>query len=103
EQRTKIDFVCFICHLFTTVYAQVKVLHLVLDNLNTHFASAFQEVLGAEDAALVLGRIQFHYTPKHASWLNVAEIEIGVMEKQCTGGRRIAGREPLASEVAAWE
>jgi hypothetical protein len=101
-QRTKVDFVCFICHLLRTVYATVKVLHLVLDNLNTHFASAFREVLGAEEAAIVLARIQFHYTPKHASWLNVAEIEIGIMEKQCTG-RRIAERESLASEVAAWE
>jgi hypothetical protein len=102
ERRTKADFVHFICHLLNTVYAGVIVLHLVVDNLNTHFASAFQEILGAEAAAAVLARIQFHYTPKHASWLNVAEIEIGVMEKQCTG-RRIADRESLASEVAAWQ
>jgi hypothetical protein len=103
EQRTKVDFVCFICHLLHTVYATVKVLHLVLDNLNTHFASAFQEVLGVQEATGVLNRIHLHYTPKHASWLNVAEIEIGIMEKQCTGGRRMAEHESLASEVAVWE
>jgi hypothetical protein len=102
ERRTKADFVHFVCHLLNTVYASVIVLHLVLDNLNTHFASAFQEVLGAEAAAVVLARLQFHYTPKHASWLNVAEIEIGVMEKQCTG-RRLADRQCLASEVTAWQ
>jgi hypothetical protein len=59
-------------------------------------------VLGAEQAALVLARIDFHYTPKHASWLNMAEVEIGVLEKQCTG-RRIPTEAMLQSEVAAWQ
>jgi hypothetical protein len=102
NRRTKTDFVHFICGLLNTVYAQVQLLHLVLDNLNTHFRAAFEEVLGVEGAVGVLARIQFHYTPKHASWLNMAELEIGIMEKQCTG-RRIEDQPLLANEIAAWQ
>jgi hypothetical protein len=102
ERRTKADFVHFICGLLNTAYATVLMLHLVVDNLNTHFRSSFEEVLGIEVAATVLARIQFHYTPKHASWLNMAEVEIGILEKQCIG-RRIADQASMANEVAAWE
>lgn len=101
-RRTKADFVHFICGLLNTVYATVVRLHLVVDNLNTHFRSSFEAVLGVEAAAAVLARIQFHYTPKHASWLNLAEVEIGIMEQQCTG-RRIADPGSIASEVAVWQ
>jgi hypothetical protein len=101
-RRTKADFVHFICGLLQTVYAAAVVLHLVVDNLNIHCAKAFEDVLGTEAAAPVLARLQFHYTPKHASWLNVAELEIGIMEKQCTG-QRIADQESMASTVAAWQ
>lgn len=101
-RRTKKDFVTFVLYLLQIVYASARKLHLVVDNLNTHFAGSFVEVLGAEQAALVLARIEFHYTPKHASWLNMAELEIGVMERQCTG-RRISTEAMLQSEVAAWQ
>ena len=101
-RRTKKDFVAFVLYLLQAVYASAHKVHLVMDNLNTHFAKSFIEVLGAEEAALVLARIDFHYTPKHASWLNMAEVEIGVMEKQCTG-RRIPTEAMLQSEVAAWQ
>jgi len=101
-RRTKADFVQFICGLLNTVYATAQVLHLVMDNLNTHFRSSFEEVLDKEASAIVLGRIEFHYTPKHASWLNMAELEIGIMEKQCTG-RRIQDPETLANEIAVWQ
>ena len=101
-RRTKKDFVAFVLYLLQGVYASARKVHLVVDNLNTHFAKSFIEVLGAEKAALVLARIDFHYTPKHASWLNMAEVEIGVMEKQCTG-RRIPTEAMLQSEVAAWQ
>jgi hypothetical protein len=101
-RRTKKDFVTFVLYLLQVVYASARKLHLVVDNLNTHFARSFVEVLGAEEAALVLSRIDFHYTPKHASWLNMAEVEIGVMEKQCTG-RRIPTEAVLQSEIAAWQ
>jgi hypothetical protein len=101
-RRTKKDFVTFVLHLVQGVYASARKVHLVLDNLNTHFTKSFVEVLGAEKAAVVLERIHFHYTPKHASWLNMAEVEIGVLEKQCTG-RRIPTEAILQSEVAAWQ
>lgn len=101
-RRAKPDFVAFICGLLDTVYASVQKIHLVVDNLNTHFARCFEEVLGPQATALVLARLEFHYTPKHASWLNMAELEIGIMEKQCTG-RRLASSEIVAAELAAWQ
>jgi hypothetical protein len=101
-RRTKLDFVKFIGRLVETVYAQAGKIHLVLDNLNTHFRSSFIEVLGAEQAAGFLARVEFHYTPKHASWLNMAEIEIGILERQCID-RRMPSETVLASEVAAWQ
>jgi hypothetical protein len=101
-RRTKADFVQFVGGLLRTVYAGVGKLHLVLDNLNTHFRASFEQVLGPVAAAALLERVEFHYTPKHASWLNMAELEIGIMDRQCTG-RRLAGEKLLVSEVAAWE
>ena len=61
-------------------------IHLVLDNLNTHFRKCFEEVLGVKVAHKLLRRVVFHYTPKHASWLNMAEIEIGILDRQCLIG-----------------
>ena len=102
SRRTKSDFVGFVKHLVDGVYQGAQQVHLVLDNLNTHFRGSFEEVLGVERAEQFLRRVQFHYTPKHASWLNMAEIEIGIMERQCTG-RRMGTESVLASEVAAWQ
>ena len=79
-RRTKPDFVQFIGRLVEKVYAGAQKIHLVMDNLNTHFRSSFVEVLGVERAEQMLERVEFHYTLKHASWLNMAEIEIGVMD-----------------------
>lgn len=76
--------------------------HLVLDNLNTHLRASFEEVLGVKTAATLLRRIEFHYTPHHASWLNVAEIEIGILQRQCLA-RCAAEQATLATEVAAWQ
>jgi hypothetical protein len=101
-RRTKADFVQFVAGLLATAYAGVRKLHLVLDNLNTHFRASFEEVLGPTAAAMLLARVEFHYTPKHASWLNMAELEIGIMERQCTG-RRWSSAGLLASELAAWQ
>lgn len=102
RRRTKPDFVAFIRFLALEVYAQARKIHLVLDNLNTHFRASFEEVMGVEAAAAFLSRFQFHYTPKHASWLNMAEIEIGILDRQCIG-RRIGDEESLRTEVLAWE
>lgn len=101
-RRTKPDFVQFIGRLVEKVYEGAQKIHLVMDNLNTHFRSSFVEVLGVKRAEQMLERVEFHYTPKHASWLNMAEIEIGVMDRQCIGGR-LANEAMLKSEVAAWK
>ena len=101
-RRTKSDFVQFISHLVKKVYTGAQKIHLVLDNLNTHFRSSFEEVLGVKRATKLLERVEFHYTPKHASWLNMAEIEIGIMDRQCTG-RRLPNEQTLRSEVVAWK
>ena len=101
-RRTKVDFVNFMDQLVGSIYGKARKIHFVLDNLNTHFRSSFVEVLGESQAALMLKRVEFHYTPKHASWLNMAEIEIGIMERQCTN-RRIGTEVMLKSEVAAWQ
>lgn len=102
RRRTKPDFVTFVQYLASEVYAQARKIHLVLDNLNTHFRAAFEQVMGSEAAAVFLARLEFHYTPKHASWLNMAEIEIGILDRQCTG-RRIGDETRLCAEVLAWE
>jgi len=102
ERRTKADFVAFVSELLSGLYATARRVHLVLDNLNTHFRKCFEDVLGKRAAAQLLRRVQFHYTPTHASWLNMAEIEIGVLSRQCLD-RRIADRQSLCCEVGAWQ
>ena len=87
DRRTKPDFVAFVQHLLEQVYAKARRVHLVMDNLNTHFRKSFEEVLGVKAAKKLLRRVVFHYTPKHASWLNMAEIEIGVLDRQCLNRR----------------
>jgi len=100
--RKKADFVCFIRQLLHGRYRRAKRVHLVVDNLNTHFAKVFVDVLGQKRAQTLLRRIVFHYTPKHGSWLNMAEIEIGILDKQCLN-RRIATEAELVAEVQAWQ
>lgn len=101
SRRTKRDFAKFIRHLVDKVYPDAEILRLVVDNLNTHCEDAFHEMYGAEEAKRILGRVEFHYTPTHASWLNVAEIEIGVMDTECTR-KRIGEKGLLRKEVGAW-
>ena len=102
DRRTKPDFVAFVRYLLEQVYATARRVHLVLDNLNTHFRKCFEDVLGVKEAQTLLRRVVFHYTPKHASWLNMAEIEIGVLDRQCLD-RRWPNRATLVTEVEAWE
>ncbi len=102
SRRTKKDFAKFVKHLVDKVYPDAERLHLVLDNLNTHNESSFYEMYDKEEAERILDKIKFHYTPKHASWLNVAEVEIGVMDAECTK-RRIPDKDLLRQEVMAWE
>src|SRR5260370_25816436 len=101
-RRTKVDFVAFVCRMLRRGYSHARKVHLVLDNLNVHLRESFEEVLGMKTAAPLLRRIEFHYTPNHASWLNMAEIEIGVLQRQCLA-RCAAERSALATEAAAWQ
>jgi hypothetical protein len=101
-QRKKQDFVSFIRQLLQGRYRRAKRVHLVLDNLNTHFAKVFEDVLGQKRAQTLLRRLVFHYTPTHGSWLNMAEIEIGILDKQCLK-RRIATEADLVAGVQAWQ
>lgn len=102
DHRGKTDFVAFIDELLTHIYAKARRVHLVLDNLNIHFRKSFEDVLGKRAATALLRRVQFHHTPKHASWLNMAEIEIGILSRQCLD-RRIPNSRTLQHEVDAWQ
>lgn len=98
--RTNIDFAEFMREL-VLFYPCAEKLRIVIDNLSTHSKKAFYDTFEKEEAERILSNIEFHYTPKHASWLNVAEIEIGVMDGECTD-RRIKNISYLKSEVQAW-
>ena len=102
DRRAKPDLVAFVRYLLEQVYATARRVHLVMDNLNTHFRKCFEEVLGLKEARALLRRVVFHYTPKHASWLNMAEIEIGILDRQCLD-RRLPNRAALVAEVDAWQ
>src|SRR5712691_11473525 len=83
-------------------YPDAPLIRVVLDNLSTHSAGALYDAFPAAQARRVLKRLEFHHTPKHASWLNMVEIEIGVLRGQCLD-RRIDDKQRLVSEIAAWE
>jgi DDE superfamily endonuclease len=83
-------------------YPRAELIRVVLDNLSTHSPGALYEAFPAPEAHRVLRRLEFHYTPKHASWLNMVEIEIGVLRGQCLD-RRLDDRRQLVAEIAAWE
>ena len=101
QQRTKKDYALFM-KLLAEYYPKAKTIYVVQDNLNTHSAGAFYETLPAHEAHTLAQRFEFHYTPKKASWLNMAEIELSVLSKQCLD-RRIPTIKELATEVKAFE
>lgn len=101
EQRRKKDYAEFVDQLVELEYPNAKKIRLVADNLNTHFTTSFYETFSKKKANKLLKRIEFYYTPKHASWLNMAEIEINSMDKQCTGGR-IENENILKKEITIW-
>lgn len=102
ERRTRVDFAEFLRWLSNEVYPTAEKIVLVVDNLNTHVAGAFYEAFTPEEAHRLVQRFEWHYTPEHASWLNIAECELSVLVSQCLG-RRIPDRPTLVQEVAAWE
>ena len=102
ERRTAQDFAVCMRELAEIHYPEAERIRVVLDNLSTHTPAALYETFPAEEARRVLRRIEFHYVPKHASWLNMVEIEISVLTSQCLA-RRIESYSRLIAEVAAWE
>lgn len=102
QTRTKSDFAKFIKHLAEKRYPKAKQIHLVVDNLNTHFESSFYETYQDKEAKRILKRLKFHYTPVHGSWLNMAEIEISILERQCLD-RKIKDESILKKELLAWQ
>ena len=101
ERRKMTDFAQFMKVLVIEEYSKAEVIRVVTDNLNIHKEKSFYETFSEDEAKQILDKIEFHYTPKHASWLNAAEIEINVMDIECTG-RRIGDIGTLTNEVAAW-
>jgi DDE superfamily endonuclease len=102
ERRTRVDFAHQMKRLCDELYPEAGVIRVVLDNLNTHGPASLYEAFAPEEARRLTERLEFHHTPKHASWLNVAELEFSVLARQCLG-RRIATREELARAAGAWE
>jgi hypothetical protein len=102
DHRTAIDFAECMRDLVDLYYPDAELIRVVLDNLSTHSAAALYQAFRPEEARRILRRLEFHYVPKHASWLNMVEIEIGVLRGQCLD-RRIGERALLESEIAAWE
>lgn len=100
RQRTRVDFARFVRDLVKR-YPQARWIHLVLDNLNTHNPQSLIEAFGEGPAKKLLKRIAWHYTPKHASWLNMAEIELSVLTKQCLD-RRLPTLEDVQRHAATW-
>lgn len=102
ERRTKNDWAIFIKNLVDVHYPNAKKIVLVMDNLNTHNGSSLYETFIPEEAKRIFSKLEIHYTPKHGSWLNIAEIELSHLSRQCLD-RRIPDQESLITEVAAWE
>jgi hypothetical protein len=102
DRRTKIDFADCMRYLVDDLFPEAERIVIVLDNLNTHSPASLYEAFQPREAKRILDRLEFHYTPKHGSWLNMVEIEIGVLSEQCLD-RRISHKHIIESEIAAWE
>lgn len=102
EHRTAIDWAEEIRYLVDEMYPDVQKIILVMDNLNTHKPASLYKAFPPEEARRIIKKLEIHYTPKHGSWLDIAEIELNVMTRQCLS-RRISSIDVLRSELAAWE
>ena len=102
DQRTRKDWAIAMQELSDGIYPQAEKIVIVMDNLNTHSPASFYETFEPDEARRLINRFEFHYTPKHGSWLNMAEIELGVLIRQCLS-RRIADKARLETEVRAWQ
>jgi hypothetical protein len=101
DQRTRIDFAHFVKKLVDDYYPTAKTIVLVMDNLNTHDKTSLYEAFEPVEAKRLADKLEIHYTPKHGSWLNMAEIEFSHLSRQCLH-RRIESKEILQREVTAW-
>jgi hypothetical protein len=102
ERRTRKDYAECLRELVDIYYPDAKKIRLVQDNLNTHDGASLYEAFAPEEARRILDRLEFHYTPKHGSWLNLAESEISIMNSQCLD-RRLESVPKVAQEVTPWE
>jgi hypothetical protein len=102
ERRTRRDYALCVRELVDVHYPQAQKIRLVQDNLNTHDGASLYETFPPTEARRLLDKIEFHYTPKHGSWVNMAETEIRIMNGQCLD-RRLESQAAIAREVAAWE
>jgi len=102
DRRTAVDFAGFLRHLADDIYAEAERITLVLDNLNTHSPAALYQAFDPAEAHRLAARFEWVYTPKHGSWLNVAELEFAALRRQCLG-RRIGTMAELRAEVEAWQ
>lgn len=103
EHRTKKDWANRVKWVLDNQYPDAEKVVLVMDNLNTHVISSFYETFPPEEAFRLAQRLEIHYTPKHGSWLDIAEIELSALAAQCLGNRRIPSIEVLNKELSVWE
>lgn len=101
QRRTKVDFAACMKDLVDVHFPQATRIRVVLDNLNTHNPSALYEAFTPQEARRILRKLEFHFTPKHGSWLNMAEIEISVLSRQCLQ-QRLPSLSALETQVSAW-
>lgn len=102
KRRTKQDFAFAMRYLVDVLFPDVECIDVVMDNLNTHHYHSLVEFFGKTEADRIMSRLEFHFTPAHASWLNMAEIELSVLSKQCLS-KRIPDEWNLGLEIVAWE
>jgi hypothetical protein len=102
DRKTKVDWAIEMADLLEGRYARCEKVIVVCDNLNTHTMGAFYETFAPQRARALVSRIEFHYTPKHGSWLNIAENELSSMTRQCIAGRRMGSTHKLRQETTAW-
>jgi hypothetical protein len=102
DRRTAVDYAYMLRHIADNLFAAAETIVLVQDNLNTHKPASLYEAFPPKEARRLVQRFQWHYTPKHGSWLNMAESELGVLAKQCLD-RRIPDQHTLATETNAWQ
>jgi hypothetical protein len=101
-RRTALDYAHVVRELVDVLYPNAEKIVLVQDNLNTHKPASLYEAFPPEEAQRIMAKVEIHYTPKHGSWLNMAETELGILSRQCLD-RRMDNREYLTREIQAWE